>query len=69
MEYNNIVRVVATSNEKEANRMLEAGWVLLSSGFCRGEVPGYDYHSYSLGLPKDVAASIGDDEDEDDYGF
>lgn len=57
MELDNIVQVTATSSETEVNRLIEHGWVLLSSGFHRGEVPGYDYHSYSLGLPRDVAAS------------
>lgn len=69
MEYIDIVRVKETTSEIEANRLLKKGWILLSSGFSRGEVPGYDGHTYSLGLPKDVAASLGEEEDEYNYGF
>lgn len=63
MEYSDIVKVSASSNEEYVNDLLQKGWILLSSGFHRGEVPGYDYHSYSLGLPKDVAASLVDEDD------
>lgn len=63
MELENIVKIVETSYEKEVNRLLEQGWVILSTGFNRGEVPGYDHHSYSLGLPKEVAASLKEQED------
>ncbi|WP_342538494.1 hypothetical protein MKY15_20845 [Sporosarcina sp. FSL K6-1540] len=58
MELMNIVEVQECRRQIDANKLLESGWVLLSVGFCEGEVPGYDYHSYSLGLPKDVAASL-----------
>lgn len=56
MELHEIVRVEATANENVVNELLADGWKLLSAGFHRGEVPGFDYHSYSLGLPKSVAA-------------
>jgi hypothetical protein len=53
MDLDNIVEVKETSSYKEVNRLLQDGWILLSSGHSRGEVPGYDHHSYSLGLPKE----------------
>lgn len=55
MEPLNIVEVTQTTSDVEVNRLLQSGWILLSFGFHRGEVPGYDYHSYSLGLPKEVS--------------
>ncbi len=71
MDLSNIVKVVKTSSEREVNKLLKQGWILLSSGFNRGEVPGYDFHSYSLGLPKELADSLNEpnSEQENDYNF
>ncbi|MEV9639160.1 hypothetical protein ABZ756_00520 [Mammaliicoccus sciuri] len=54
MELFDIVQVKKTANDRVVNELLDSGWVLLSTGFHTGEVLGYDYHSYSLGLPKGV---------------
>ncbi|SDI17900.1 hypothetical protein SAMN05192534_1249 [Alteribacillus persepolensis] len=55
MEDLKIEKIVEVSSGKEATHYLDEGWVLLSTGFVKGEVPGYDYHSYSLGYPKTKA--------------
>jgi hypothetical protein len=69
MELSEIVEVKETKSESEVNQLLDAGWIILSSGFSRGTVPGYDRHSYSLGLPKDVAATLEPKEYPDGVNF
>ncbi|WP_432355271.1 hypothetical protein [Sporosarcina sp. A2] len=72
MEFVDIVRVKETNFESVANDLLDSGWVLLSSGFYQGVEPGSDHHSYSLGLPKEVALAIKYKEEHGkmfNYGF
>lgn len=64
-----IVQVKETQSEIEVNELLNSGWIILSSGFSRGPVLGYDRHSYSLGLSKDVAASLNPKEYDDGINF
>lgn len=69
MELIDIVEVKETHDEQETNELLKVGWVLLSSGFTNGSAPYFDHHIYSLGLPKDVAASLKPKEYPDGVNF
>ena len=68
MELIDIVEVKETQSDIEVNELLDSGWILLASGFSKGSVPGYDRHSYSLGLPKHIALGMADKE-KFNYGF
>ena len=57
MDLHKIIEVKEFSDIHEVNKLLNEGWVLLSLGFVDEGVPGYQYHKYSIGLPKSVKES------------
>lgn len=58
MELTDIVEVKETRDVDEVNKLLKDGWIILSTGLYDEQRPGYGNHTYSLGLPEDVAASL-----------